>query len=243
MIKEALQYVAGLVKDSQEIITKEINGETYIKGEAKRIPIDEVKALNLHSLNATVDYIRSNLKSEKFQLPYIIKIVDGEVRVYSGLDDRLGRNRLSYTEPMVPNIAFNRYMPMEQFIIQLKTCFIETENLNRLAAMVSTITDKSEIKIEDDGFGISVSNVNGTVIKKAEGLHINPIVRLTPYRTFLELEQPESKFLLRVRECGEMALFEADGGVWQLEVQEKISEYLRTALQNELEKGSVIVLG
>ena len=31
MIREALQYVAGLVTDSQEIITKEINGETYIK--------------------------------------------------------------------------------------------------------------------------------------------------------------------------------------------------------------------
>lgn len=243
MIREALQYVAGLVTDSQEIITKEINGETYIKGEAKRIPIDEAKTFNLHSLGATVDYIRSNLKSKKFQLPYILKIIDGEVRVYSGLNDRLGRNRLSFTEPMVPNISFNQYMPMERFIIQLKTCFIETENLNRLAAMVSTITDKSEIKIEDDGFGISVSNVNGTVIKKAEGLHINPIVRLTPYRTFLELEQPESKFLLRVRECGEMALFEADGGMWKLEVQEKISRYLKQALKSEIESELVVVLG
>ena len=69
MIREALQYVAGLVTDSQEIITKEINGETYIKGEAKRIPIDEAKAFHLYSLSATVDFIRSNLESKKFQLP------------------------------------------------------------------------------------------------------------------------------------------------------------------------------
>lgn len=243
MIEKALRYVAGLVIDSQEIITKEINGETYIKGEAKRIPIDEARTFNLCSLSATVDFIRSNLESKKFQLPFIVRIDDGKVNVYSGLNDRLGRNCLSYTQPMLPNIEFGRYMSMERFIIQLKTCFVEADNLNRLVAMVSTITDKSEVKVEDDGFSMTVSQTSGTAIKKAEELHINPIVRLTPYRTFCELKQPESKFLLRVREGGEMALYEADGGVWKLEVQGKISEYLRAALQNEIEKGDVVILG
>lgn len=243
MIREALQYVAGLVTDSQEIITKEINGETYIKGEAKRIPIDEAKAFHLYSLSATVDFIRSNLESKKFQLPYIIKIDDGEVSVHSGLNDRLGRNVLSYTQPILPTIEFGRYMPMERFIIQLKTCFVETENLNRLAAMVSTITDKSEVKVEDDGFSMTVSQTSGTTIKKAEELHVNPIVRLAPYRTFCELRQPESKFLLRVREGGEMALFEADGGAWKLDVQKDISDYLRQALKTEIESKLVVVLG
>ena len=31
MLKEALQYVARLATDSQEIIVKDINGETYVK--------------------------------------------------------------------------------------------------------------------------------------------------------------------------------------------------------------------
>ncbi|MCI9292964.1 MAG: hypothetical protein HFF02_06685 [Erysipelotrichaceae bacterium] len=243
MIKEALQYVARLATDSQEIVTKEINGETYIRGDARRIPVDEAKALYLSSLSATVDLIQTNLKSEKFQLPYIIEIKDGNVIVHSGLNDRLGRNALSYTQPTLPNIEFGRYMAMEKFIIQLKTCFVETDNLNRLAAMVSTITDKSEVKVEDDGFSMTVSQTSGTTIKKAEELHVNPIVRLAPYRTFCELEQPESKFLLRVRDGGEMALFEADGGMWKLEAQERISYYLRQALKSETESQLVVVLG
>ena len=223
MIKEALQYVARLATDSQEIITKEINGETYIRGDARRIPLDETKALYLSSLSATVDFIQTNLNSGRFQLPYIVEIKDGNVIVHSGLNDRLGRNALSYTQPT--------------------TCFVETENLNRLAAMVSTITDKSEVKVEDDGFSMTVSQTSGTTIKKAEELHVNPIVRLAPYRTFCELEQPESKFLLRVRDGGEMALFEADGGMWKLEVQERISHYLRQVLKKEIEDQLVVVLG
>ena len=58
-----------------------------------------------------------------------------------------------------------------------------------------------------------------------------PIVRLSPYRTFREIEQPESQFLLRIRTDdrgnAEVALFEADGGVWRNEARLRIAEYLK----------------
>ena len=37
------------------------------------------------------------------------------------------------------------------------------------------------------------------------------------FRTFLEVEQPESEFLLRVDPDEGIGFFEADGGIWKLE--------------------------
>lgn len=243
MLKEALQYVARLATDSQEIIVKDINGETYIKGDARRIPSDMASEMRLNSLDSTVDYIKDCINGRKFELPYVVNVGYKEIDVYSGLNDRLQRNSLIETTPSLPRISFDQWMDMESFVIQLKTCFVETENLNKLVAIVSSITDESKVSMEDDGFGLKVSQVSGTTIKKPEEFQINPIVRLAPYRTFTELDQPESRFLLRVRDGGKMALYEADGGMWKLEAQKNASDYLREALAEEIAVGTVVVVG
>lgn len=243
MIKEALKYVADLATKSQEIITETINGDVYTKGDVYRIPTDKAEELNLHTLTSTVDYIRDCIDKDVLNQPFIVIAEHDKVNVLSGLNDRLERNNLIETIPLLPNIQFDRWMDMESFVIQLKTCFAETENLNRLVAIVSTITDESKVSMEDDGFGLKVSQVSGTTIKKQQDIQINPIIRLMPYRTFIEVEQPESRFLLRVRDGGQMALYEADGGMWKLEAQKNVSNYLRAELANEIENGTVVVVG
>ena len=243
MLKEALQYVARLATDSQEIIVKDINGETYVKGDAHRIPTDVASEMRLNSLESTADYIKDCINGCKFEIPYVVNVGYKEIDVYSGLNHRLQRNSLIETTPLLPRISFDQWMDMESFVIQLKTCFVETENLNKLVAIVSSITDESKVSMEDDGFGLKVSQVSGTTIKKPEEFQINPIVRLAPYRTFTELDQPESRFLLRVRDGGKMALYEADGGMWKLEAQKNASDYLREALAEEIKGGTVVVVG
>ncbi|MEB9782308.1 hypothetical protein P4K16_30685, partial [Bacillus cereus] len=69
----------------------------------------------------------------------------------------------------------------------------------------------------------------------------NP-VQLSPYRTFVEVEQPESKFVFRMREGARCGLFEADGGAWKLEAMNNIKEYLKEALAQEIESKKVFVL-
>lgn len=243
MLKEALQYVTRLATDSQEIIVKDINGETYVKGDAHRIPTDMASKMRLNSLDSTVDYIKDCISGCKFVLPYVVNVGYKEIDVYSGLNERLEHNVLIETTPLLPRISFDHWMDMESFVIQLKTCFVETDNLNKLVAIVSSITDESKVSMEDDGFGLKVSQVSGTTIKKPEEFQINPIVRLAPYRTFTELTQPESRFLLRVRDGGKMALYEADGGMWKLEAQRNTSDYLREALAEEIANGTVVVVG
>ena len=57
----------------------------------------------------------------------------------------------------------------------------------------------------------------------------NP-VELYPYRTFLDVEQPASKFVLRIKadkdEGPRCALFEADGGAWRATAVETIKSYM-----------------
>lgn len=57
---------------------------------------------------------------------------------------------------------------------------------------------------------------------------------LRPYRTFLEVEQPESAFVFRMKQdnYGSVmcAVFEADGGAWKMDATQAIKEYLQREL-------------
>ncbi len=68
----------------------------------------------------------------------------------------------------------------------------------------------------------------------------NPIL-LCPYRTFRDVPQPSSLFVLRVRSgqgLPEAGLFEADGGAWRLTAIERIKQWLTEQLP-----AAVAVLG
>jgi len=62
----------------------------------------------------------------------------------------------------------------------------------------------------------------------------NPIL-LCAYRTFRDVVQPSSLFVLRVQSgrtggLPEVGLFEADGGAWRITTTERVREWLAQAL-------------
>ena len=59
----------------------------------------------------------------------------------------------------------------------------------------------------------------------------------------MEVEQPESEFLLRIREDGAIGLFEADGGMWKVKAKETIRAYFEEQLKELVQQGLVIVMG
>lgn len=72
------------------------------------------------------------------------------------------------------------------------------------------------------------------IASKGDAIVPNP-VKLKPYRTFLEVDQPVSEFIFRMKQdkydgvlC---ALFEADGGAWKMEATERIKKYLESELK------------
>lgn len=133
--------------------------------------------------------------------------------------------KLAGLEPSLPNIRFNTYLSLEEFIIQLQTKFFPTDNTKNLIQLVSKFQTNQEVTVADDGISQRV------VIQKGQGLNekiqLTPIVRLQAYRTFREILQIETLYLLRINSHGEIALFEADGGVWKFEAQKNVRTYIR----------------
>ena len=134
---------------------------------------------------------------------------------------------------LIPRIDFGRYISIEEFIIMLKSKFIMTEDLEKIVKIVGNISDENITNYNDDGVTQQVTTKTG--IARLGEVPLPPKVKLKPYRTFTEVEQPESEFLLRAKkDCGriEFSLFEADGGAWKKEAIDNISKYLEEKLQN-----------
>ena len=67
-------------------------------------------------------------------------------------------------------------------------------------------------------------------------------IPLSPFRTFTEVEQPESEFILRLDEDGRVGLIEADGGRWKLTAKASIAAYFEEALKEEITGNRVVVM-
>jgi hypothetical protein len=84
----------------------------------------------------------------------------------------------------------------------------------------------------DDGITQEVQVRRGLSGVLKDKVALKPIVRLSPYRTFREVEQPQSEFLLRVRlnnsDVPTAALFEADGGAWINQATETVVQYIQS---------------
>lgn len=92
-------------------------------------------------------------------------------------------------------------------------------------------------------------NMDGTqTVEARQGVALNavveikPRVMLRPFRTFLEVEQPESEFLLRVDPDEGIGFFEADGGIWKLEAKKNIADYFLKNMGDLIDAGKVVVM-
>ncbi len=127
------------------------------------------------------------------------------------------------------SFSFGQYHDHESFIVCLQSLFVPTPERADVLKVIGTIKDEQVRQFSDDGVSQSVAAKAGSVLVTEVAVP-NPVM-LRPWRTFREIEQPESAFVLRVRQGKEggkptCALFEADGGRWKLEAVEGIKKFL-----------------
>ena len=140
----------------------------------------------------------------------------------------------------VPGITTNQSMTQEQAVVELQSLYAVTDDRDYLLALLSRIDVNQGVSSVDNGISQEVCVKTGAVLKEQQT--VKPIVRLQPYRTFLEIEQPASDFLLRLDKNGCPALYEADGGAWKLDAKRKIAEYLKMQLAELVGSGKVVVM-
>jgi hypothetical protein len=141
------------------------------------------------------------------------------------------RENMACASPPTCKFVFGEFLVQERFMIALQSTFVQTAQRDEVIKLASIITGDEIHTQVDTGITQEVVVKAGQQLKGRVDLP-NPVL-LCPFRTFREVEQPESAFILRARKGSagaELALFEADGGAWELLAMERVAEYLREAL-------------
>lgn len=231
------------IEKIEELCEPHIIGEygyEYSDKELKVVGTPKVGTIRLHTLSGLVNALKKEYAN--FDGPIIVDVDCEEfVKVYSAISacDRSREIPYDVTAELI-EMPFNRRLDYETMMITLKSKFVETPELLELVKLLGTITEENSATSSDDGFTQSVIVRKGIAMK--EGKAVKPIVKLKPYRTFNEVEQPESEFLVRLSDGAQVALYEADGGAWKLQARHNVAEYLKENLAELIESGEVIVV-
>lgn len=126
------------------------------------------------------------------------------------------------------NFTFNTFQSQEQFLISLSACFQDSGDRTGIVKVISSLASHDSLEVEDNGFTQTATGKTG--VSLASHIDIKPRVKLTPWRTFREADQPESEFILRVKKASDgsphVALFEADGGAWKVTAVRYVAAWL-----------------
>lgn len=231
MIKEALQYIVGLNEPKMQ----EIHGDMYSDKQLQRIEkhIPLASAIQMHTLTSLVEYIRGNIDTMAPQMIIDVKSPT-EVELYSQLNEHRKRETLVRVEARVPSFSFDSFMDQEKFCINLQSKFIDILDRALVLKFAGTVESGTVAEYGDDGV-TQKATVKTGIASKADAVVPNPVA-LSPYRTFLEVEQPDSNFIFRMKadkyDGIQCAIFEADGGAWKNIATERIKIFLREALSD-----------
>lgn len=229
MEKEALEYAVGLAEPHIE----KIDGEVYSDKILRRIAYNpKADCITMTTLRSLVDYIKSG--ADEMEEKMIIHVVSPtQVQLYSGLDSDRLREYMVAVNAELPKFPFNSFINHENFIINMQSKFIANNDRELLLKFAGTVERGTIADYGDDGVS-QKATVRTGVASKADAVVPSP-VSLKPYRTFTEVDQPESNFVFRMKEDKyegvQCALFEADGGAWKLHAMESIQEYLEEQLE------------
>ena len=236
MLAKMIDKIVGL----KETKIFEIGGQTYTDGHLTMVPIhvDRPECITVSGLDGICQLIRTELA--KVGTTVLVQAKSYKtVEVMTTYLDDFSRNILYRAEADVPGLRTG-FRDRETALIELRSLFIPGEGTAYLLDLLSRMTDENSVSTQDNGVTQTVEARQGIALK--ERVEIRPRVVLQPFRTFLEVDQPESEFLLRVDAEKGIGLFEADGGVWKLEAKKNIAAYFAKNLSDLIEAGQVVIM-
>lgn len=239
MIKAALQYIVGL----QEPATIEVENRVYSTKALTPVKKPFQSELQVSTLSSIVEYVKKNFDRGEDAYPFVVHI-EGEclVSLKSKIQDEF-EQRITFmrAEPNIPKeFNFDRFIDIESFIIGLQAKFVQNDQAREVLSFVGNIKEENVRNTGDDGIS-QVATVKTGIATVSNAIVPNP-VSLAPYRTFVEIEQPESRFVLRLKDGPAAALFEADGGAWKVDAIRNIKGYFEENLKEEIADSKVIIL-
>lgn len=241
MLKEAIEKIQAMCRPE----IREIQGTFYTIGSdgvCRQIEpeLHPVETISLSSLDALVKLVKTEAVKTG-ELLYITVPHHEMVRCFTNPKEELRRGRLYPYDVRAADVpGWNREMKLgfEEAIMALRTRFQESDDTKYALMLLSDITTGNKVTFNDNGVATSIVTKTGVALQS--NIPIRPIVNLRPYRTFQEVDQPESPFLIRINER-HITFTEADGGMWKLQARRTVAKYLKDRLEQEVQAGQVVV--
>jgi len=237
-------FVKEVVASTAKPVLQDVAGEPRLIApagwqEIRRTAPPAPGVLTVNTLDGLCDYVEAN--RDGLDLKELLLHVEShdQVSLVSKLKGDF-HQRHQYVRAQVATLfggsfAFGAFQTSEAFIVGLQALFAASPTRDQLITLVGSIREDAVKETVDDGYAQSVKTGAG-VVMVGEKRVPNP-VDLRPFRTFREVEQPESPFVLRLQGSGagdrpKIALFEADGGKWKLTAIAAIDAYLKDRLKD-----------
>ena len=236
-----LKQFAQFLSEMKETKIFEVDGKNFTNDPdlEEIIPhVDRPSLMTVSSLDAVCKLVRTEIERNVCPL-FVCAEKYNEVAVYSTYRDDYTRDTIYMARADAPGLSLG-WKSQQEMIIALQSLVIPTESSAELLNMLKSMTDESSVTSRDNGVTQEVTVKTGVSLAKT--VQVKPRVKLTPFRTFLEISQPESEYLVRVDKGNQIGLFEADGGIWKLEAKKSIAMYFERELADLIEDGKVVVV-
>ena len=231
MLAEAIEKIQFLTTRGLMPTSEKIDGRTYVRtanGDTVLVKPPLPAPLQVMTLQGVVDYG----EGDGSELACLVES-PSKVRLIDSLDE--AQQRACVLEATVPSDAMKgrlgQQLRQPEFVTWVQCAFVPgVGDYAALLAVACQTKDVNERVSEDDGAAQSVTVKDGIVGSK-ELVTANPY-RLSPRRTFAEVELAPVPFVFRVEKTANgpvFALHEADGGLWQVDAIAKIKAWLKAA--------------
>ena len=243
-IKDAIKYISELAVEAEDPKVIEINGKTYCTKSLNRYGKEpKAEAIEATTLTSLVDYIKES--REELRERMIVQVVSPtKVQLYSGLLPERDRELLFEVNALLPRFDYGSEYEQEACLVSMQSCFLPSEHREAVTFVASNIVNTQQATYSDDG--ISQQAVVKTGITSKENALVPNPVKLIPYRTFLEVEQPASEFVFRVSEgrngAPNFKLVAADGGLWKSQAVDNVKRYLVEALADIPDREQITII-
>ena len=230
------------IKDSVETKIIEVDGYEFTTRQVFWTPTAGLpKKVELYTLSGLADFV--NTFQEPDNLDFVH--VDGHDKVEL-IGKMMGRNneRPVYADVTLPMsvtdhaFTFNHYISAEDFVIGLQTGFMDVGDRAAILKIVGNLKAEKMQSVSDDGISQRVQVSHGVYSSMMETADVPNPVSLAPWRTFAEIDQPITKFILRLQQGSRegslptVGLFTTNDAGWELVAINSIKVFLGRSIDN-----------
>ena len=231
MLKEAIEKLVGL--NPNPIQTIPVGRRTFINNQYPEIlppMFSKPDVVSFSQLSGLVSFAETLAADPEIEDSFVFVVENPTlVALYGSLQPDNFNKRFLYggAKLTFEPFKFGHFMSIEEAVIGIQSLFYRDENCETILDLLSNIVDESLVTLEDSGMSQTVNIKTGITTKSK--VQVPKTVTAAPYRTFPQIVQPTSTFILRFRKSSgglTCAIFEADGGAWKIEAVRNITDWL-----------------